>query len=713
MKSFFLNNKVNFIFFVIAFFCLILVAGLENLSFQSVRWLHDGNESAYNQLGWHFFKNDIWRFPLGNNPNYGGEFSSSIVYTDSIPILALFFKLTKIFFTENFQYFSFWYLICFYFQLFFSFKILKKFTESTSYSFVGSLFFLISPIFIYRVDYHVGVAGQWVLIYALYLSLVDKIDKYKFSWMFLHILSSLIHFYFTGMIFAVYAILKIFTFFSEKQKFLKLVKDFAIIIIPTFITLYVIGYFEIRMADSIGLGFGDYKLNLLSIFDPVNSYHQISWSWFLPDIILSQGEEIEGFNYFGLGQILMVFFALIVFLNQKNNSNLVLIKENKEIKNFIFVSILFTLWALSNKISLGSYTILEIPLNKYIFGLLSIIKSTGRVFWIVNYFLLILSLIIIYKSFGRKNSIIAIILFFIIQLGDISAGLKDRIGQHSVKNKNFLLKDQIWDNLLSKYKIIKTTYPVSWSPFVSNFSYIMEKYKIKKTNLVVLVRMNRKLVASARYNLYDNFRKKILEKNTVYLIDGLGHLRNLKYLFKDENVGFFYRDNVWLMANNEKEIMSESDIEFFNKIEPKILEIDQMVDLYFEEKNNYYGLGWSHNFRKLGVWSEGPISTLLFSTQENYDGLKLEVFCAPYVSSKKENLEFDIYVNDVFIKKVEFKKSKNDEKIDIFIKGDLLKSKNQKIDFHFKNLVSPYETYESPDSRKLGILVKKVRINKI
>ena len=681
--------------------------------FQSVFWLHDGNESAYNQLGWHFFKNDVWRFPLGNNPNYGGEFGSSIVYTDSIPILALFFKLIKVFFTENFQYFSVWYLICFYFQLFFSYKILKKFTKSSSYSFIGSLFFLISPIFIYRVDYHVGVAGQWVLIYALYLSLVDKVDKYKFSWMFLIILSSLIHFYFTGMIFAAYAILKIFNFFREKQKFLELIKDFTIIIIPTFFTLYIIGYFEIRMADSIGLGFGDYKFNLLSIFDPVNSYHKISWSWFLPDIILSQGEEIEGFNYFGLGQILMVLFSLIIFLKQKNNPNLTSIKNNQEIKNFIFVSIIFTLWALSNKISIGSYTILEVPLNKYIFGLLSIIKSTGRVFWIVNYFFLILSLIIIYKCLGNKNSVLAITFFFIIQIGDISSGLKDRIGQHTNKNESFLLKDEIWDNLLNKYKIVKTTYPISWSPFVNNFSYIMEKYNIEKTNLVVLVRMNRKLVADARYNLYDVFRKKKLENNTVYLIDGLGHLRNLKYIFKNENVGFFYRDNVWSMVENEKEIMNVNDIDLFNEIEPKILDINKTSDLYFENKNNYYGLGWSHNFRKLGIWSEGPISTLLFKTAKKYDGIKLEVFCSPYISSKNESMEFDIYVNDIFNKKVKFQTSKKDKKIDIFIKGNLIKDENQKIDFHFKNLVSPYETYESPDSRKLGILLKKIRISEI
>ena len=73
----------------------------------------------------------------------------------------------------------------------------------------------------------------------------------------------------------------------------------------------------------------------------------------------------------------------------------------------------------------------------------------------------------------------------------------------------------------------------------------MEKHKIEKTNLVILARTNRKDAANARYRLYDNFRKKTLASDTVYVVHGIGHLRHLKYLFKNENVGFFYRDNAW------------------------------------------------------------------------------------------------------------------------------------------------------------------------
>ena len=106
MKSFFFNNRVNFLFLLIAFITLSGILGIQNISFQNTKWLHDtGNDTAIQHLGWHFFKNDVWRFPLGSNPNYGDEIGNSIVFTDSVPILALFFKLFKSILPENFQYF--------------------------------------------------------------------------------------------------------------------------------------------------------------------------------------------------------------------------------------------------------------------------------------------------------------------------------------------------------------------------------------------------------------------------------------------------------------------------------------------------------------------------------------------------------------------------------------------------------------------------------
>ena len=56
------------------------------------------------------------------------------------------------------------------------------------------------------------------------------------------------------------------------------------------------------------------------------------------------------------------------------------------------------------------------------------------------------------------------------------------------------------------------------------------------------------------------------------------------------------------------------------------------------------------------------------------------------------------------------RKKNQDETLKIFIKEELIENNEVKIDFKFKNLVSPYEVLESPDSRKLGILVKSIKL---
>ena len=48
-------------------------------------------------------------------------------------------------------------------------------------------------------------------------------------------------------------------------------------------------------------------------------------------------------------------------------------ENSRNIKIIFLISIFITLWALTNKIAVGPFTILEIPLNKYFLALFSII----------------------------------------------------------------------------------------------------------------------------------------------------------------------------------------------------------------------------------------------------------------------------------------------------------------------------------------------------
>ena len=143
------------------------------------------------------------------------------------------------------------------------------------------------------------------------------------------------------------------------------------------------------------------------------------------------------------------------------------------------------------------------------------------------------------------------------------------------------------------------------------------------------------------------------------------------------------------------------------------MEINKKNNLNFKENDSYYGFGWSHNLGKPGLWSEGPMSTLLFKTDKNYGNLKLEIICRPYLTKKNNFSEFNIYVNNSLNKNMKLTNKNHDQKIEILIEKKLVKNNEIKIDFNFKNPISPYEVLESPDSRKLGILIKSIKISPI
>ena len=75
--------------------CFSKVVGINVLIPSNIAWFAGGVNSDMLQhyLGWSFYRDSPWRLPLGLNPDYGLELSNSIVYTDSIPLLAIFFKL--------------------------------------------------------------------------------------------------------------------------------------------------------------------------------------------------------------------------------------------------------------------------------------------------------------------------------------------------------------------------------------------------------------------------------------------------------------------------------------------------------------------------------------------------------------------------------------------------------------------------------------------
>lgn len=83
----------------------LIISGGKIVNPEYIDWLLMEGDPATHWLGWQFFRNSpLFQWPIGANPNYGLELGSSVVFTDSIPLLAFFFKPLNPFLPETFQY---------------------------------------------------------------------------------------------------------------------------------------------------------------------------------------------------------------------------------------------------------------------------------------------------------------------------------------------------------------------------------------------------------------------------------------------------------------------------------------------------------------------------------------------------------------------------------------------------------------------------------
>ena len=706
-------KKISILFFLLFSFYLTLnFLGIENLYFNNIDWLLGGGDIANAQNGWTFFKNDKWHFPIGKNPNYGLEVSNSIIFSDSIPLFAFIFKIFKNFLSVNFQYFSLWIFVCFFLQLYLSYLIIYKISQNLSFAMISSLIFVLAPILIYRISFHLSLGAHWLILLGFYINFENDENKKTFYWIFILILSTLVHLYITVMLFGIYSAY-LLQKFLERKNFIEPISKLIIVIFIILFFMYIFGYFEASVMGAVSRGYGYFKLDLLSIIDPKVAIGG-NWSNFLPNI---QGTTLEGFNYIGLGNFLIIIIALLIFSKKSLVERNYFKNSIKKNAGYLIVMILFTLWSLTTRLTFAGNEILNLSLHKYFVGALSIFASTGRFFWPVYYLLIIFSLIMIFNNFKIKHALYILIFSLTLQIVDTYPGLKFYFIERNQFSEPNKLNDEIWKSIPKNYDKIRTTYLFNnYGPMFSDLSHFLGTNKIKKTDIVVSASLDRAKAAQARYNFNNFLYNKKIPPDTAYIVDNLGYLKLMKKLLKDTNIGFFYRDKFWLALPGKKNEMTLLDKQNFENVKFDEIKLNQNYELNFnsQDRNTLLGVGWSHNHgieaMGKGIWSEGDVSFLLFGVKdyENKD-LEIKLNLSKYKSNKNKNFRVQIFLNNELKQEINLNKYENNDNVILDLQQNELNSENILM-FKFYDLISPLDIFESPDARKLGILLKTISL---
>ena len=697
MKKKIFSYQQIFLFVTSLSFSFYLL-GNSNFNFSNQSWLINGDLAQY-QIGWKFYRDDIWRFPLGLNPNYGITNSSSIIYSDSIPLFAVFFKIFRRFLSEEFQYFSFWIFICIYLQALFSFKIIYYFTKNTPYSLVSSLFFIFSTILIYRSGIHLSLTAHWLILGYFYaqISAVNNKDLKKHLIIYLSIL---VHFYFSLILMGIFFLEKIIKF--KKLCFKDLISSFVIIIF-SLILMYLIGYFTIGIDDGLGFGYGIYNFNLNSFFNPLgeNYNESFNWSFFLPTLNF-QNKEIEGFSYLGISGILFLILYFKYLFNGK--SKIVFSKRTNVLIFFVFFII-----ATSNNVNFGNQDLITLELNKYLYGIFSSIRASGRLIWPIYYLIFIIGIVSIFKyTLNKKKPLLIISILAIFQLIDLAPGISNYYFGKQYENQNqenVDITNQI-KGLSKQFNVIRLFKPDNNSSifFLLNEHILNEKYE--KTDVSYLARVNRQEIVNKEYKIIEQLNNKTLDlfNKTLFVSDDYNFIRNVYYLFRDK-LNYYKLHKLWLVTDNKI-----NKLEYLNHIDKFEFSNIQSTRNENLELKNFLGFGWEED-KKNQIIMNGFKSTLLlnFDRKNCEKNKKLVLRFQKYFDQVRGPIILKVLLNDILYENISIKNNL-DYEINI---SKICKNNNLfKIDLIANNPKSLFDLRIGLNRKKRSVILNEIVIVK-
>ena len=428
-----------------AFLC---VFGLEPLRVTGIGWTQQGfygKDIRSHQAGWMFFRNSPWTFPLCKALFLGWPEGTSVSYTDSIPIAALFFKLLSPLLPASFQYFGLWTCFCFMMQGIFGAALVFRMTRDRLYSALASILFVMSSSFLERCFRHTALSSHWLVLAALYLYFREEKARRYLYWGLLLCLAVGIHPYLFGMAFAVFAF-AVIRDLAGGRAFRKLLTAAACAAAPILFG-YLLGLFGTGVSGSGG--FGIYSLNLNALFNPLSKYHD-TWSAFLKTRPI-YGNQCDGIYYLGLPMLGCLVLTGIILLRRRGKA---LLKDLIRGNRLLLVLLgLCTLFALSNVITFDDHRLIEIPLPALIYRFCSIFRSSERFFFPAYYCINLLTLTGLHGLFPdsrRRVTAAAVILLAALQIFEILPGLKD-LHRYFAERKEEVRFSEAWDMIAEKY----------------------------------------------------------------------------------------------------------------------------------------------------------------------------------------------------------------------------------------------------------------------
>lgn len=399
----------------------LLLYGVRVLDPTSVDWIlnNPSPDPAQHYLGWELFRRSPVHLPyIGANYNAVYPFRTSVLFTDSLSLAALLFKLLGGILPTRFQYFGWWGLFCYMMQGGLAQAVIARIagvqptfgcgdkskaaiaiimspgqTAKLWGSVLGAGVLVLFPALTMRTFAHEALAGTWLVLLALYLwlrsdELMSATRRACLLWGLMGLLCAGIHLYYlpmVGLVLVGYAVRRAL----QKRGPAAVLLPIAAFCAAALAELFLLGAFAVNFAGySNGyLSGADY----LGLFVP----------WLAP--------SWEQNVYMGLGAVLAVVLAIFSVVCNARKAEKFFNAHHDWVVAGVVVLVLDLLAAGGNAITVGGKTLFTVPIPQFLMDFWAMFSSCARLAWVAGLLLAVAACGLVLR-FWQKGVVPALML---------------------------------------------------------------------------------------------------------------------------------------------------------------------------------------------------------------------------------------------------------------------------------------------------------------
>ncbi|WP_447893770.1 DUF6311 domain-containing protein [Vreelandella sp. GE22] len=393
-------------------------------------WLLDEGDLLQHFLGWHYFRHEAWGWPIGALHTFGTEVRTSIVFTDSLPLVAIPLKLIQAWLPDPFQYQGLAALSHVVLNGVAACLLLTRIKMPMIVAVALSLMVAVMPAVIFRGPGgagHESLMAHWVLLLAIYLVLfrTDVSIRALVHWALLLTAAVLVHFYLfllAGMCWALWWLLatleryRVASITAAPRWWWGWLAYTLLQPLSVLGVMWAAGYLYTSGASPGSDGFGFYLAEFLGFFNSYSylpgfeSASLLSLNWH-PSI----GGQYEGMSYVGLGIIGLWGMALLLFVGRPQR---ITARYRRRAGALALLAGGLFIFALSDTLVLGRLSFgFPIPWPEPLRGLL---RASGRMVWVLMYLATFAAVYVLAHRLKKRPLIFATSILLAVQVIDLS-----------------------------------------------------------------------------------------------------------------------------------------------------------------------------------------------------------------------------------------------------------------------------------------------------